>query len=193
MRKRTPQQQAWDKFGLPQIGRATITHYNRHIRPLRPRCGAKRKSDGEPCRNLALPSGKCRLHGGASPRGDNWHRLQWPAGSAPDASQKLDAKLKRAERNRRAKERRLAKMTLEERERHERWQRDHKPGRAGERARRRADRKAAVEIREALARADARPVSPELVALQAERQRIEAERDRVLRQIENDKPIGVFS
>lgn len=31
-----------------------------------PRCGAKTRS-GEPCRSPAMPNGRCRMHGGASP------------------------------------------------------------------------------------------------------------------------------
>jgi hypothetical protein len=31
-----------------------------------PRCGARTRS-GRPCRCPAMPNGKCRLHGGASP------------------------------------------------------------------------------------------------------------------------------
>src|SRR5688500_1629703 len=34
---------------------------------LGPRCGAKtRKPDGAPCRQPAMPNGRCRLHGGKS-------------------------------------------------------------------------------------------------------------------------------
>lgn len=189
MRRRTPRQQAWDKFGLPQIGRATITHYNRQIRPLRPRCSATRKN-GEPCRNLALSgSSKCRCHGGATPRGDQFHKMQWPNGKAPDAERKLAAKLKRAERNRRAKERRLKAMTPEQRVAHKKWHKTHQPGPAAARARRRAERKAAAEIRAGLERADARPVSPEISALQKQAAAIEAERDWLLQQI-NAEPAG---
>lgn len=194
MHRRTSRQQAWDQFGLPHVGRGAITHYNKHIRPLRPRCGAKTKSteDGAPCENLALPSGKCRVHGGATPKGENWHVRQWPKGNAPDAERKLAAKLKRAERDKRRQDKRRAGMTAEERERHERWQRDHKPGPAAERARRRNDRKAAAEIREFLERAEERPISPELAKLQAERERLEAERDALLKSIEHEQAIGVF-
>jgi hypothetical protein len=31
-----------------------------------PRCGARRKSTGQPCRAPAMPNGRCRVHGGAS-------------------------------------------------------------------------------------------------------------------------------
>ena len=36
-------------------------------RPLRKiPCGARRKYDGQPCQAKALPSGRCKLHGGMS-------------------------------------------------------------------------------------------------------------------------------
>ena len=31
-----------------------------------PRCGARRKRSGEPCRAPAMPNGRCHKHGGAS-------------------------------------------------------------------------------------------------------------------------------
>jgi hypothetical protein len=31
-----------------------------------PRCGAKTKGKGTPCRSAAMPNGRCRVHGGAS-------------------------------------------------------------------------------------------------------------------------------
>jgi hypothetical protein len=31
-----------------------------------PRCGARRKRDGEPCQQPAMPNGRCRIHGGKS-------------------------------------------------------------------------------------------------------------------------------
>ena len=33
---------------------------------LSPRCGAKTRS-GSPCQSPAMPNGRCRMHGGASP------------------------------------------------------------------------------------------------------------------------------
>ena len=193
MSRRSIRQDQWAQGGLKAVGRAALTRYNREVRPYRARCDARRKRDGEQCQNIALQNGKCRVHGGATPRGDEWHKRQWPAGSAPDWQQKLNAKLKQADRDKRRQNQRRAKMTPEERERHERWQRDHKSGPVGGRARRRVERKAAAEIRESLERAETRPVSPELAALQEQVAALEVERDRLLRQIEDDKPIGVFS
>jgi hypothetical protein len=34
-----------------------------------PRCGAHSRRTGQPCRNGAMPNGRCRMHGGATPRG----------------------------------------------------------------------------------------------------------------------------
>ncbi len=31
-----------------------------------PRCGARCKRTGQPCRGAAMPNGRCRMHGGAS-------------------------------------------------------------------------------------------------------------------------------
>ncbi len=31
-----------------------------------PRCGAKGKRTGQPCRGAAMPNGRCRMHGGTS-------------------------------------------------------------------------------------------------------------------------------
>jgi hypothetical protein len=31
-----------------------------------PRCGARSKRTGKPCRGAAMPNGRCRLHGGKS-------------------------------------------------------------------------------------------------------------------------------
>ena len=33
------------------------------------RCGAYARCTGEPCRNGAMANGRCRMHGGATPRG----------------------------------------------------------------------------------------------------------------------------
>lgn len=198
MRKGKPS--AWQQSAQWRaISRAAITEWNAKRASL-PKCGARRKRDGEPCEIPAMANGRCYIHGGRTGSGANWHVRQWPNGDAPDAEKKLAAKLKRIDRDRRRLERRLAKMTAEERERFDRWQRDHKPGPAAERERRRADRKHAADFRKILDRCEPRPISPELRALQEQAAGLEAERDRLLqieadrlrRQIENE-PIGVFS
>lgn len=193
MAERTPRQKAWSSHGLKEVGRAVLHRFNSEIRPHLQKCNGTSRSTGEPCRNPAVPGKqKCRWHGGAVPSGDAWHKLQYPAGTAKDWQRKLNEKLKRAERNRRRRERRLAKMTPEQRAKHEEWQRTHKPGPKAERQRRRAARKAAQEFK-ARAEQPERPASPELAALQAQAAYLEAERDRFRAMAaEQQQTTGVF-
>lgn len=131
---------------LKQIGSEALTAYNAD-RLTQERCGAKRKRDGKPCEGIAMPNGRCRVHGGATPSGDQWHRMQFPTKDRPGALQKWERKRRDHERARLKRERRLAAMTPEERAKHEAWQRAHKPGSVHERAQKRADRKMAAEFR----------------------------------------------
>ncbi|MDB5507724.1 MAG: hypothetical protein JWL93_193 [Hyphomicrobiales bacterium] len=146
-----------------------------------PKCGARKRSDGEPCRNPGLePSGRCRFHGGKTPRGKAWHRVTKretlsDKGAAID-SRKLQNKIKAAA----ARAKRLAAMTPEEREAYQRWQAAHRPGppgaRASARARRQQDREAAALF----AQDKTTPIDPEAAELRAmieelERQKREAE------------------
>ncbi len=197
-RKRSDRQEAWAKLGLPKIGAAALTRYNREIRPYRKLCGARTKSteDHRPCLNLALAgSNRCRIHGGATPKNDQWGFVRWPSGKAPDAEAKLQAKLKRIERARKEKAKKLAAMSPEERQRHDQRAKTHAPGPALERARRRDDRKRAAEIRAGLEKPDDKPISAELAALQAQAAYLEAERDRfrALAQAQQQPNESVFS
>jgi hypothetical protein len=154
-----------------------------------PRCGAKKRSDGEPCQNPGIePSGRCRLHGGRSPRHDQWLRVQPRAGkSDPDGRRdrfKLEQKIKAAA----ARSKRLAAMTPEEREAHRRWHETHKPGppgaRASARARRQQDREAAALF----AQDKTAPIDPEAAELRMmieklEKQKRELELDMQVRRI----------
>lgn len=150
-----------------EMARAAITKWNREVRPFLPLCGAKTRSTGLPCRQIGLANGRCRWHGGATPKGDKWHRAQWPADR-----RKLHRKLgdrAKAESKRRE---RVGAMSKAERAAHADWQRTHRPGSARERAtdreRRRRDREAAL-FRELENRPET-PPSPELIALQEQRQ-----------------------
>lgn len=197
-KKRSERQQAWDKFGLPKAGAEALTRYNREVRPYRKLCGARTKSneDHRPCQNLALAGhDRCRVHGGATPKGDQWNLTQWPNGKAPDAEAKLQAKLKRIERDRKAKAKRLAAMSPEERQRYDQRTKTHAPGPAAERARRRAERKRAAEIRASLEKPDDRPVSAELAELQRQAAALEEARDhfrRLAEQEQANQDQGVF-
>jgi hypothetical protein len=66
--------------------------------------------------------------------------------------EKLNRKFHNLEQRRRGRERRLAAMSPEERERHEAWHRARKPGKPADRERRRRDLEARREFEEALAR-----------------------------------------
>lgn len=189
-KKRSERQQAWDKFGLPKAGAEALTRYNREVRPFRKLCGARTKSteDHRPCQNLALAGhDRCRVHGGATPKGDQWNLTQWPNGKAPDAEARLKAKLERIERTRKQKAKRLAAMSPEERQRYDQRAKTHAPGPAAERARRRNDRKRAAEIRARLEKPDDKPVSAELAELQRQAAALEEARDHYRRLAEQER------
>lgn len=132
------------------IARETLVRFNTK-RQAEPRCGAKRRTDGEPCRGFPLENGRCRHHGGKTPKGAGWGR---PVFSA-DPVKKLSklASLERREAKRLA---RIAAMSPEERERYERRRARVVLGSPAERHRKRIDRDAAESIA-ALFEADRNP------------------------------------
>lgn len=121
------------------IANAALSRYNEARKRL-PRCGAKRKSDGEPCQNIPLENGRCKFHGGRVPKGAQWHKVQLPR---PETSlDKMSNKLRDVERRKAKQTRRRAGMNEEEAAAHARWQSAHSPGPPGPRARRRQDKAA---------------------------------------------------
>jgi hypothetical protein len=134
-----------------------------------------------------MENGRCRLHGGLTPKGDDWHRIRWPDPKSPRAEQRLQRKLRDHERDERERRARVAAMTPEERARYERWRRTHKPGSAARRAKARAERQQTEDARQTIASAAVRPApprSPAMVAvaeriaeLQAELARMDADQD----------------
>lgn len=156
---RTLAQQAWARSArFRETGRAMMKRFNLRRR-LGPKCGAKTKRDGHPCQNPAMPNGRCRLHGGRTPKGDDWHRPSWPDPASPNAEGKLHRKLRDLERAAKSRAARLARMTPEERAAHEAWHRARKPGPAVKRAAARKERQDAAEFR---SRIDAPPPEPEM-------------------------------
>lgn len=197
---RTRQPNAWQQSAQWRaISREAIKRFNAQ-RWKMPKCGARRKSDGQPCQQLAGENGRCYLHGSRTGSGANWHVRQFPKGSTPTAEVRLQRKLAQIERDQRRLKKRLATFTADERKRYEEWHRTHQPGPPGPRARRRAERLAAARAREAFSRPDDRVPSPEIQDLQKQIAQIEAERDRVLNQIKAENamqevianPVGVF-
>jgi hypothetical protein len=132
-----------------------------------PLCNAKRR-DGGRCENLGTGTGgRCRLHGGATPTGKDWHKVQLTnPGKSPE---KLERKLRDVARRRAKQAARVAAMTPEQRARYDAWHAARRPG--GPEVRRAA--REAREFRDMLAeRASAAPVeTPEARAI---REAIEA-------------------
>ena len=156
----TKKQRAWiysDRFRAAAL--AAIRKINAG-RVRLPRCGARRKSNGEPCRNLALENGRCRLHGGLTPKGKNWHRPQFrKSEKGIEKFLKKELDLERRKRKQRA---RVAAMTPEQRAAYEKWQREHRPGPASARQRGRIDREAGKWLSELLAaKSESTAASPE--------------------------------
>lgn len=119
-------------------------------RHLIPKCGAKTKGTGLPCEAPALANGRCRVHGGLTPKGDQWHKPQFVNFRGKRAEKKLARKQADLEKRQAERTKRLAQMTPEERERHEAWQRTHKPGPRAERQRAQQQRKTRAWLAEVL-------------------------------------------
>lgn len=151
-------------------------------RHLMPKCGATSKSTGEPCRQFPMENGRCYYHGGRTPKGKGWHKPTWPKKTAPDAEQKVVARLRNLERAEKKRQKRLAKMTPDERAAYDKWKRDHPTGTPAQREAKRLARKQNADARARLAQVrPERPPDPEMAALQARitelRARIAARRD----------------
>ncbi|MER8536059.1 hypothetical protein NKH61_24535 [Mesorhizobium sp. M1005] len=137
-----------------------------------------------------MENGKCFIHGGRTPRGEHWHRTQWPDGKSPDAEKKLRRKLAEGARAAKKRDARLAAMSPEERKRHEAWQDARKPGSAAARQRTRSERMQAAEVRAMLSAPRAAPTGEaselegQIAALRAE---LEA------RRLDQQKPTGAFA
>jgi hypothetical protein len=136
-----------------QQAREAINHWHRVLRPHAKRCGARRKHDGNPCEQLALKNGRCRMHGGLTPKGDNWHKPVWPNGDGKNWQKRFARKLQNMEKAAQKLASRLATMTPEQRERYDRWSRTHKPGKASTRLQARLKATQNAEIRVLLASA----------------------------------------
>lgn len=162
---RTPAQKAWassDRFR--ETGRGMMLQFNRQ-RALGPKCGARTKKDGQPCRNAAMENGRCRFHGGRTPKGDQWHVTTWPDPKSTGATRKLNRKLHDLQRIAKRREARLRAMTPDERAAYSAWLRDHAPGPAAVRKWKRRDRVEAAAMQLWFAQAYIPPPDPEAEAL----------------------------
>jgi hypothetical protein len=167
----TPRQRVWLESPRGRAQQQALARSGLVSRRKAVRCGARRKSDGQPCRLLpASGKSRCRLHGGATPGGDQFHVVQWPDDPVKRARKEVQIARRRAQLRER-----LAKMTVAERERFEAWHRARKPGSAAARARARQDR----EAMKLFTKSSPRPINPEITRLEAQLKAIRLENERL--------------
>jgi hypothetical protein len=170
----TARQRAWVQSARWKAERKAGADKSRVQRRSQPHCGARRKNGGGPCRMLALANGRCRFHGGATPAGRAWHRVQYPDPILQP--EKYAKKVREVERRRQQRRARVAKMTPEERAKYEARSKAAQPRSVAERESRRRDR----EAQSLFAR---RPPSaapdPEVLALEAQLAEVRAHRARL--------------
>lgn len=131
------------------------------VRAQMPKCGAKSRVTGEPCRQPVKEEGKrCRYHGGATPKGRDWHRRQ--IGRKGQSEKSYAGKLRALDRRDREAEERRAAMAPDEREAHESRRAAKRPGTPAQRSANAAGRKMAKEMADLLGR-------PKLPSAEAER------------------------
>jgi hypothetical protein len=169
----TERQRAWINSARWKAERKAGSEKARIARRSQPLCGAKRKSDGQPCRRLALRNGKCRLHGGETRAAALWHVVVWP--DPITQPERYAKKLREVERRRQFRAARIAAMRPDEREEFERRSRAAQPRTPAERESRRRDR----EVREILERPRITSATPEIAALAAELAEVRKERERL--------------
>jgi hypothetical protein len=171
-RGHTARQRAWVQSARWRAERKAGAEKSRAQRRTQPRCGANRKNGGGPCRMLALANGRCRFHGGATPAGRAWHRVQYPDPILEP--EKYAKKVLEIERRRQKRRERVARMKPEERAKYEARSKANQPRTLAEREARRRDR----EAQRILAR---RPPTaapdPEVVALEKELAEVRARRE----------------
>lgn len=172
------------------IGREALLFWHRHQRQHAPRCGARSRQTGLPCKQIALANGRCHWHGGRTPKGDEWHKPRWPKPGTPNAERKLQRKLRDLERARRRREERLARMSDDERAAYERWHEARPLGSASRRLAERIRRQQATEARRAVQSLQEapRPPHPEVERLDRLIERLEAD----LAALRANKPFDIF-
>lgn len=112
-----------------------------------PKCGAKKRSDGQPCRNPGRGAGgRCKFHGGGTPKGKAWHKAIVPD---ENSTTPKDQRKRRILADRAADQaERRESMSPEERAKHERWHAQHDPDTVGERAARWKIAKKGIDVTE---------------------------------------------
>lgn len=164
MKRRRPQRAptAWQSSAQFRAIRLEALERWNERRHLQAKCGARRKSDGDPCQQVSMANGRCYWHGGRTGTQEQWHRPIWPDGARPGAMTKLSRKLDGRDRAARKRARRIKKMTPEERTAHQEWQKTHAPGPPGPRAAARERRRQQNDVAGIFNRpVQATPVDPE--------------------------------
>lgn len=156
-------------------------------RHLMPKCGAMSKTTGQPCRQFPMENGRCYYHGGRTPKGKGWHKPSWPKKTAPDAERKVEARLRNLAKQERQRQKRLAKMTPDERAAYDKWKRDHPTGTPAQREAKRLARKQNADARARWAQPrPERPQDPGSVALARRIAELKAQRA-ALREVAPDE------
>ena len=163
----------WQKSAAFRVmADAALRRYNRGRHKL-PKCGALARSTGKPCQQIAMTNGRCYQHGGKTPSRADWHKTQWPDKASPNATAKMHRKLDKNARAARAKAKRLAAMSPQERAAYDKWAKAHKTGTAAERAATKRQAEQNAEARALLTQV--RPPSAASEALNAQIAALEAE------------------
>lgn len=171
----TARQRSWQRSRACKDVLRKATEKSRTVRLHKVRCGARRKTDGLPCRRQPLKNGRCRLHGGASVGGAAWHVVQWPDPILEP--ERYAKKLKEITRRRRKQAARVAAMTPERRRAYVEWHRTRKAGGAAGREKARRDREMAALLsakRDRVVDPVAEALEAQLAAVRADRARLEA-------------------
>ncbi|SFZ86675.1 hypothetical protein SAMN02983003_3869 [Devosia enhydra] len=122
---------------------------------------------------VALANGRCRFHGGKTPKGADWHKPVFSDGKTPGGQDKLNRKLYDLERARQKRAQRLATMTPAERAAYRKWHEARQPSQAA-RISYRERKRQAQEAKAALAHAAGRDsADPELLRLDEKIRRLE--------------------
>lgn len=160
-------QRAWNKSPRMSEVRKLARAIAEVERQKAPKCGARRKGGGACQRLPAAGRTRCRLHGGASGRGESWHVVQLPADPKRRAK-----KLREVERRRERQAARVAAMSPERRAEYEKRKRAMIPGGKSRREVARRDREARNSF--VASRSRERVATPAEVELAAEIERLRA-------------------
>lgn len=166
-------QRAWNRSEACRAAALRGSKQAAALREAVSKCGARRKSDGEPCQMIGLQNGRCRLHGGLTPRGADWHRVQYPKAGAPAG--KAEKKIRELERRRKRQAARVAAMSPESRAKYAAQSQAAQPRSLAERENKRRAR----EVVELFSRPAPAVVDPQIALLQAQMNELNVEEVRL--------------